>query len=99
MPRPMMPAPITATVRISVTIICPLCPPARDAEARSHSRVAGADAAQGGGDVVDVIHEADQFSSCGHEGSLRFPDASADLTAAARATIHCSTCGPIWQRR
>src|ERR1017187_1381454 len=64
-----------------------------------HRRDAGADAAQGGGDVVDVIHEADQSSSCGHEGSLRFPDASADLTAAARATIHCSTCGPIWQRR
>jgi hypothetical protein len=37
-----------------------------------HSGDAGADAAQGGGDVVDVIHEADKFSSCGHEGSLRF---------------------------
>src|SRR5271163_4385106 len=107
MPRPMMPAPITATVRTSVTSGSSLRSPQSSLLARrlflflpthgletlnhaliarfgladifaqastlflGHSRDAGADAAESSGDVVDVIHEADNFSSCGHEGSLR----------------------------
>ena len=91
MPRPMIPAPITAT-RADFSHSLPACSSfptqvlnhaliARfglaDVFAQAgalllgHRRNAGADTAEGGGDVVDVIHEADKFSSCGHEGSLR----------------------------
>src|SRR5271169_3645160 len=97
MPRPMMPALITATVRTSVILslfslysllfarLLEMLNHAliarfglADVFAQAgalllgHRRDAGADAAQSGGNVVNVIHEADQFSSCGHEGSLRF---------------------------
>src|SRR5271170_4271142 len=131
MPRPMMPAPITATVRTSVTrhsllLACRLFffLLARLLEVLNHAlitrfgladiftkagallfghrRNAGADAAQGGGDVVDVVHEADEFSSCGHEGSLRiFWRVSGNRNRPPRSgnyslfNIHCSTGGRI----